>query len=173
MFSISLPNERAEPKQRGRPITHGHASLDVTASEPDCPILRQIDDALITLRGEHRRAMRILDLGCNEGAWLIRAVLHARMLGFVAIEGCGLDVAPAKIALARRTAATVSDVRIGLAFKAANIADALAEEDDRAADIVLVHYDMFTGLPLADHERVVAELVRVTAGTLIWAGGAQ
>src|SRR5438094_3541904 len=134
MFTAVSPDEPDQPKKSYRsergtlpaapPFHH------TTTGETDCPILRQIDDALVALRVGRRRAIRILDVGCNDGAWLIHAVRHARMLGFVAIEGRGLDLAHSNIAHARLAAATISDARIGLVFDAAGIADALAEEDD-------------------------------------------
>ncbi len=139
----------------------------------DRQISRQIDDALIGLCKAGRHAIRILDVGCGDGAWLIAAALRAPMLGFVAIEARGFDTAPAMIERARSIAAGIADPRIGLSFDVANIGQALAEEDDHGADIVLCHYGAMDHLPATAHERVVAELVRVTAGTLICLGGAQ
>lgn len=156
------------PLQQYAPATFGPVS-----SLADCQITRQIDHALLALRKSKRRAIRILDVGCEDGSWLIRAVLHARMLGFVAIEGRGFDATPAMVERASTTAERIVDPCIGLSFEVAHIADALGEEDDHGADIVLCHYGLIGRLPLDDHARVVAELTRVTAGTLICLGGAQ
>jgi SAM-dependent methyltransferase len=175
MFTTILPEEPDRPKPLYRSTSPRSATACVQSVTGDsrCPILRQIDDALVALRSQHRRAIRILDVGCNEGVWLICAALHARRLGFVAIEGRGLDVAPIRVAQARLTAAAIRDMRIGLAFDVADIASALGEEDDRGVDIVLFHYGLFTSLPLADHDRLAGELARVTGNTLICVGGAQ
>ncbi|WP_162875594.1 methyltransferase domain-containing protein [Sphingomonas crusticola] len=138
-----------------------------------CPITREIDHALIALRKAGRQALRVLDVGCEDGGWLIETVLHAPMLGFVAIEGRGFDTVAAMVERARSTAAGIHDPRIGLSFDVADVAAALADEDDHGADIVLCHYGLLARLPLDCHEHVVAELARVTAGTLICLGGAQ
>jgi len=139
----------------------------------DRHISRQIDDMLIGLRKAGRRAIRILDVGCGDGAWLVATVLRAPMLGFVAIEARGFDVAPALIDRARSIVAGIADPRIGISFEVADVGEALAQEDDHGADIVLCHYGAIDRLPAAAHERVGAELSRVTAGALICLGGTQ
>ncbi len=139
----------------------------------DRHISRQIDDALIGLRKVGRCAIRILDVGCGDGAWLISTVLRAPMLGFVAIEGRGFDPAPALIDRARSIAAGIADPRVGFSFDVADPCAALAQEDDHGADIILCHYGAIDRLPADAHEAVVAELARVAAGTLICLGGTQ
>ncbi len=158
-------------QNRARGARFGDPSRAPSFADPH--ISRQIDDTLIGLRKAGRRAIRILDVGCGDGAWLISAALRAPMLGFLAVEARGFDVAPVLIERARATAAGIVDPRVGLSFDIADIGQALAEEDDHGADIVLCHYGAMDHLPAASHERVVAELVRVTAGTLICLGGAQ
>ncbi|HMI18900.1 MAG TPA: class I SAM-dependent methyltransferase, partial [Sphingomonas sp.] len=92
---------------------------------------------------------------------------------FVAIEARGFDVAPALIDRARSIVAGIADPRIGISFEVADVGEALAQEDDHGADIVLCHYGAIDRLPAAAHERVGAELSRVTAGALICLGGTQ
>lgn len=62
-----------------------------------------------------------------------------RSLGFVAIEGRGIDGSPALIGRARAAGARCEDPAIGLVFDVADMADALREEQDVPADIILCH----------------------------------
>lgn len=139
----------------------------------DRHIWRQIDDTLIGLRKAGRCAIRILDVGCGDGAWLISTVLRAQMLGFVAIEARGFDILPALIDRARSMAGGIADHRIGFSFDVADAGEALSQEDDHGADLVLCHYGAIDRLPADAHEAVVAELARVTAGALVCLGGTQ
>jgi hypothetical protein len=93
--------------------------------------------ALTGLRQAGRRAVRIVDADCGDGALLLAAARHARMLGFVAIEARGVDGAPAPITRARAAAATFDDAAIGVSFECADMIAALAQERDLAPDIVL------------------------------------
>ena len=134
-------------------------STNLYLSDPaaDLRIAAQIDDILIALRSKGRHAIRILDLGCGAGGWLFRAVLRARMLGFAAIEGRGIDDEPRALDRAQETAAHIHDPRIGLSFDLGETQGALAEEEDHGADIILIHQ------PDVDS----ADLSRVSAGAVI------
>jgi len=67
----------------------------------DRALWARLDAMLVRLWTEGRRAIRILDAGCGPGTWLLRLAVRARDLGFTAIEGRGVDCAPAMIGLAR------------------------------------------------------------------------
>ncbi|WP_420138137.1 SAM-dependent methyltransferase [Sphingomonas sp.] len=136
-------------------------------------VMSRIDHALLDMRANGRRAVRILDVGCADGGGLIETVLHAVMLGFVAIEGRGFDSAPGLVDRARATAIGIHDPRLELTFDVADILAALAEEEDHGADIVLCHYGLLAGLPMDRHEQAVADLQRVAGVALICLGGAQ
>ncbi len=103
----------------------------------DHAIWERIDTALRDLRARRRHAIRILDLSCGDGHWLIRTARRARALGFTAIEGRGVDRDPAAIAGATRAAQAHSDLAIGLTFEVGSLGDVLEEERDNACDIVL------------------------------------
>ncbi|MBY9064772.1 SAM-dependent methyltransferase [Sphingomonas yunnanensis] len=93
--------------------------------------------ALAELRSARRRAVRIVDADCGDGALLLAAARQARALGFVAIEARGIDGAPTLIARARAAAAALDDAAIGIRFDCADMVAALAQEHDLPADIVL------------------------------------
>lgn len=97
----------------------------------------EIAAALAGLREQRRHAVRIVDADCACGALLIEAVRHARVLGFTAIEGCGIDGSPAMIGRAQAAAARSQDPAIGLKFEVADMITALAAETDLPADILL------------------------------------
>lgn len=104
----------------------------------------------------HRRSVRIVDADCGDGALLLHALRHARALGFVAIEGHGIDGVPALVARARHAAARLHDPAIGVDFEMADLADALAQEAEVPADIVLWHGS-------EDHLQADASVVRALA----------
>jgi SAM-dependent methyltransferase len=104
------------------------------------PRWAQIAARLLWLKQQGRRAVRIVDADCGAGALLLHAVVHARSLGFVAIEGRGIDGSPALIGRARAAAARCTDPAIGVTFEIADMVSALREEQDLPADIVLWHH---------------------------------
>jgi SAM-dependent methyltransferase len=106
------------------------------AHDPRWPALAA---RLALLREQRRRAVRIVDADCGAGTLLVHAVLHARSLGFTAIEGRGIDGSPALIGRANAAAARLRDPAIGLAFEAADMVGALGDERECPADIVLWH----------------------------------
>lgn len=95
--------------------------------------------ALAALRAAKRSSVRIIDADCGAGKMLLCAVRYARLLGFTAIEGRGIDDAPALIARARVAAADVKDPAIGITFETGNAIGALHDENDFPADIVVWH----------------------------------
>jgi len=114
------------------------------------------------LREAGRHSIRIVDADCGAGCLLIHAARYARTLGFMAIEGRGIDGAPQLVGRARAAAARLGDAAIGLGFEAADLLTALEEEAEFPADIVLWHGEP-GGL---DETRVLAALHRA-AGRVI------
>jgi SAM-dependent methyltransferase len=129
------------------------------------PSAARIEDALAELRFGGRRSIRMLDLGCGSGERLLRAAAHARALGFVAIEGRGVDLSALRIRLARRHARREADPSTGLVFDLADPIAALAAEHDGAADLVfLAQQRPYPASALA------AALARVASGPVLAAG---
>ena len=95
--------------------------------------------ALEGLKFKGRFAVRIVDADCGAGSMLLQTVHHARMLGFNAIEGRGIDGSPALIGRARAAATRLSDPAIGIEFALADMVTALHDEFDFPADILLCH----------------------------------
>jgi hypothetical protein len=87
-------------------------------SDPRWP---EIVDTLKSLRVARRHAVRIVDADCACGALLIATLRQARTLGFTAIEGRGIDGAPAMIGRARASAARLRDPAIGVEFDLADV----------------------------------------------------
>jgi hypothetical protein len=116
-----------------------------TSQAPGCRTVRadprwpQIVAALIALRERGRHAARIVDADCACGTLLIAAAHHARALGFVGIEARGIDHSPACIGRARAAANRLSDPAIGFRFECVDMVQALAEEADFPADIIVWH----------------------------------
>ncbi len=133
----------------------------------DRELWQRIDKALIELRAQGRHAIRILDLGCGPGTRLLRTAARARALGFTAIEGHGIDLSPAMIALARQAAAGVDDPRIGLTFAVGDILDTLEQEGRHACDLALCLYGVLNHVAPATLPAVARALARVTDGALI------
>lgn len=133
----------------------------------DRELWQRIDKALIELRAQGRHAIRILDLGCGPGTWLLRTAARARALGFTAIEGHGIDLSPAMIALARQAAAGIDDPRIGLTFAVGDILDTLEQEGRHACDLALCLYGVLNHVVPATLPAVARALARVTDGALI------
>ncbi len=128
----SAPHLRP-PARRAAPALVGHRAV---CQDDRWPI---IADALAALREAGRYSVRIVDIDCGTGGLLIRAVRHARALGFLAIEGRGIDGAPVLIARAKAAAANLRDPAIGVTFEMADVVTALSDEADLPADIVLCH----------------------------------
>jgi hypothetical protein len=116
----------------------------------------QIAAALGELRERGRYAVRIVDAECACGTPLIAAAHHAHALGFTGIEARGIDHSPARIGRARAAAYRLCDPAIGFSFEVADTVQALAEEADFPADIVLWHDRSSGGLQAGIREAVAA-----------------
>lgn len=112
------------------------------------------------LRKRGRRSIRIVDADCGAGDLLIHAARRARELGFVAIEGRGVDTDPRFVAQAQRTAAWQADPAIGLVFELGHQCEAMREETDFPADLLLCSA---TG----DDAREIADLARMAGDTVL------
>lgn len=113
------------------PSSGSNAPTDIRWTD----VKRQLD----RLHHQHRHAVRILDVDCGCGDLLIAAVRYASAIGFVAIEGKGVERSPAAIAHARTTARQCRDCAIGLEFMVQDAEAALADEADFPPDIVLAN----------------------------------
>lgn len=123
------------PRARRRAF-HVARSRPAARPAPD-PRWTTLATALADLAEAGRRSVRIVDADCGDGSLLLRAVRHARRLGFVAIEGRGVSADRSSAAQARRAAARLHDDAIGLTFASEHLLDALREEAEMPADIVL------------------------------------
>lgn len=113
------------------------------------------------LRKRGRRSIRIVDADCGAGELLIHAVRRAREMGFVAIEGRGIDADPRLIASARRAAHRQSDPCIGLVFERGDPDKVMREEAEYPADLLLC--------PAPDAAtRELAALAWTAADTVLW-----
>jgi len=131
----------------------------------DLEIWRRLDATLQRLATENHRSLRLLDAGCGPGTWLRRTILRARELGFTSIEAHGIDISPAMLALARETTESVDDPAVTICLAEGDLTEGLKFENN-AFDITLCLYGVFNHLPASSHDRVAAELSRVTGGTL-------
>ncbi len=112
------------------------------------------------LRKLGRRSIRIVDADCGAGDLLIHAARRARELGFVAIEGRGVDADPRLIADAQITAARQSDPAIGLVFEQGDRDNAMREECDFPADLLLCSAPR-------NEARAVVKLARTAGNTVL------
>lgn len=103
----------------------------------DGDVRAKIDAVLRDLRLRGRHALRIVDLGCGTGGWLIATAKRARDLGFTAIEGRGVDRDPDAIERAWAAALVRRDPAVGLTFEIGSIARAVDEESEERCDLIL------------------------------------
>lgn len=132
----------------------------------DRALWTRLDAMLVRMRTEGRRAIRILDAGCGPGTWLLRLVVRARDMGFVAIDARGIDLSPAMIDLARIRARSTADAHIGIRFEVGDIVDALDDEDERSFDIVLCLNGVLNHLVPAERNRSAAAMERICDGEI-------
>jgi hypothetical protein len=98
---------------------------------------RLVGGVLLDLAKAGRRAVRIVHAGCGSGAILVRAIVRARVLGFVAIEARGSACSADSIVIARWATSDWHDPRVGLVFEVAALEESLAREDERSVDLLL------------------------------------
>jgi SAM-dependent methyltransferase len=127
------------------------------------PSRQRIESELAELRHGGRRSIRMLDLGCGAGERLLHAAAFARSIGFVAVEGRGVDLSALRIRQARYDARQVEDPGIALRFDAGEVIGALASEHDGAADLAFLSQPLpYPASPLAMAlDRVVTGAVLV------------
>lgn len=118
--------------------------------------------ALAELRAHGRRSVRIVDADCGAGCILLAALRHARAIGFVAIEGRGLDGSPALIGRACSAADRLVDPAIGVAFEVSDVVEALRQEQDLPADLVL-----WKGTAMQDVPRALLAALRSAGDRVI------
>jgi SAM-dependent methyltransferase len=133
----------------------------------DREVWRRIDSALVDLRTQGREHIRILDLGCGPGTWLLRTALHARALGFATIEARGIDISSELIALAQRSASRIHIAGIALDFAVQDLEAALASEPAEGCDLVLCLYGVLNHVSPSRHAAIVDRLAQVVAGHLV------
>ena len=102
------------------------------------PSHAQIASRLAEWRHRGHRSIRMLDLECGCGDRLLRAAAKARELGFVSIEGRGVDRSPHNVRRARRRAESEVHPSTSLVFEIGEPIAALAAEHDGAADLILL-----------------------------------
>jgi SAM-dependent methyltransferase len=152
--------DHAEGRQSGLFDFHGAHGFT------DRALWSRLDAMLVRMWTEGRRAIRILDLGCGPGTWLMRLALRARDLGFSAIDGWGIDLSPAMIDLARSRMRFAHDPHIGLRFDVGDLIDATAEEDARSFDIVLCLNGVLNHLAPNARSLAATEMERLCDGEL-------
>lgn len=126
-----------------------------------------VDAALLEMQAAGRHAVRIVDIGCRSGATLIRALVRARSLGFVAIEGRGVDLSGDDVMVARWATQSWRDPAIGVSFEAGDILDALAQEEDAGIDLLICARDALERLPIVARRTAAGEIRRVAARLLL------
>lgn len=136
-------------------------------SQDERHVAHLIDAALLEMQAASRHAVRIVDIGCRSGATLIRALVRARALGFVSIEGRGVDLSGDDLIVARWATRSWRDPAIGLAFDAADIMSALAQEEDASVDLLLCARDALERLPIAARRAAASEIRRVADRLLL------
>lgn len=111
------------------------------------------------LRKRGRHSIRIVDADCGAGDLLIHAARRARELGFVAIEGRGIDTDPRLVASARCAAARQADPAIGLVFELGDQDAAMRDEAEFPADLLLCSASRADAHATAESARAAADRV--------------
>lgn len=110
--------------------------------------------------------LRVLDAGCGPGTWLNRIAAHANALG-LAVEGIGIDIADAQLAIARKDARILhADGKRTLTYLQHDLANPLPWPD-REFHLVLCNYVVLNHLAPNVLPRAVRELCRVASRRII------
>jgi len=110
---------------------------DATTKAVRDPRWHTLVSRLKALRKRGRRAVRIVDVNCGDGMLLIQAVQQARTLGFLSIEGVGIDGDAQHIGDAQWRSRLLTDSAVGLEFHVGEPAAQLELECEFPADIIL------------------------------------
>ena len=144
--------------------------LDDRSDAPDAgddaadeEIWRRVVDHLAALRLAGRHALRVVEVGCGCGDWLLRTVARARATGFTAIEGLGIDPSVESIAVARQRATILADPAIGVTFTVAELYDLLEKEAEDPADLILCLDTTLNIVPPQRRREVARELTAAGA----------
>lgn len=133
----------------------------------DREVWQRIEAALVELRLQGRRTIRILDLGCGPGTWTLRTALRARALGFEAVEARGVDLSAGLIALAHDSAGAARGPGLAIDFAVEDLEAALALEAVRSCDLILCLYGVLNHLPRGRHADLAHGLARAANGPVI------
>lgn len=125
---------RFVPSLRATTISCRHVAVYHAEADRRWPMIVR---KLTSLRQRGRRSLRVVDVNCGAGDLLLAVVRQARALGFVAIEGRGVDRDAVKIIDAIAAASNLHDPAIGLVFELGDGRSALREEAEFPADLVL------------------------------------
>jgi SAM-dependent methyltransferase len=113
---------------------------------------------LTALRRRGRRSLRVIDVRCGAGDLLFAVARQARALGFVAIEGRGVDPDAAKIGAAAAACRRHRDPASDFIFEQGDGRAALREEAEFPADFVLYPPDEPSGPALSGMVRSAGSL---------------
>ena len=152
----------------------GHRPSVAGNADSDAAIWQRINDHLVALQLKGRHALRVVEVGCGNGDWLLRTIVHARTLGFTAIEGHGIDASAESIATARRNAAALADPAIGVTFAlgaSTHLDETLALEVEAPADLILCLDTTLNILPPARRRDAARGLMAASTQLIARAAG--
>jgi SAM-dependent methyltransferase len=126
-----------------------------------------IEERLHRLRLSGARSLRILDLGCGPGTWMLRTVSRAHQMGFTDITARGIDLSDLQIQRARSLWGPLAGrADVHLAFQVGDIRDRLPEENN-SVDLCLCLYGVLNHLGTGELRPLMREIARVTSGAFI------